>query len=395
MISIIILYNLLIKAYDRKTAFISSLFYCLLMNLPVFEGMLAMSESLSMLPIMLSFYFFYEYKKSESNIFLFLAVIFASIAFLFKFSNIFILFAFVILLSFNKKINVKKVFLMILIYISIPILVHFLSLFFTGTSYYLGIGRSLIHFFSTNLSHYMPSNFRLFMLLESSFFIFLAFIGLIKLLITRNSDVSSKQADVMFLCWLFMGLAVAFMPAAFGHYFLIIIPAIALFSAKGLIFLMEVKNKSLKITSIVILFSLLSVTIFFFLKQYPDYNVNYKNFHFTYSDFSSYDEQMQVINFVKEHTNTTDRILVYGWTGEVYWLSERTPFGILRFVCYDRTDDFLSSIDHDALLEWWNPKLLIVMPQYPLNCNGKNLFSSFISNSSLYQIGNIKIYERQ
>jgi len=394
MISIIILYNLLIKAYDRKTAFLSTLFYCLLMNLPIFEGMLAMSESLSMLPIIMSFYYFYKYEQKENRIFLFLALIFASIAFLLKFSNIFILFAFMILLAFNKKINVKQAFLMILIYISIPIIIHFSSLFFTGKSYYWGIGRSLIRFFSTHLSNYVPLNFVIFLLSEVSFFAFLMIIGLIQLFLRHNEKTSIKQEDRIFLAWLIFGLLVCIIPPAFGHYFLVIVPAIALFSAKGIIFLFNIRNNTMKIILLIINFFLLFVTVFFALHQYPDYNINYKIFHFPYSDFSSRDEQMQVINFVKEHTNITDRIMVYGWDGEVYWLSGRTPFKILRFVCYDRSDSILSGIDHDALLEWWNPKLLIVMPQYPLNCNGKNLFSSFISNSSLYKIGNIKIYEK-
>ncbi|MEM5782382.1 MAG: hypothetical protein QXD43_04265, partial [Candidatus Aenigmatarchaeota archaeon] len=221
-------------------------------------------------------------------------------------------------------------------------------------------------------------------ILESLCFLFLSLLGILSLI---QNGKDSKQINFLFLSWLLFGLLICFIPPSFGHYFIIVLPPIAFYSARGLKFLIQSKN-GYKKSVLVILLLITSFTTFFFAsKQYPDYNINYKIFHFPYSDFSGAEEQTRVISFIKEHTNSTDRILVYGWNGEIYLLSNREPFNFIRFVCYEGDPMFSSSVNHDAELNSWNPRLLIVMPQYPLECNGKKLFQDFIANSTLYQIG--------
>ena len=394
IISIMIFYHFISLAYDKKRAFLPTLFYTLLMNLPIFEGMLAMSESLSILPIILSFYFFYRYEQEQKTSFFFLSLISASVAFLLKSSNVFIILSIIALMALNKRLSKKHLLLMIIIYSLSIISADVLSLIFGKKSYFFMMLSSILQFYSQPISSYIPRGLLIFLLLESSFFTFLMLIGLIDLFVRRNEKISFRKEDNIFLSWLFFGLLICIIPPAFGHYFIIILPVIAFFGANGFLWIIETRNKILKIAFFIILLFLLSITIFFSSKQYPNYNINYKNFHFLYSDFSSYEEQMDVVNFIKAHTNSTDRILIYGWTGEIYLLSQREPFHLVRFVCYEGDPDLYSKIDHDKELAEWNPKLLIVMPQYTLECSNKTLFSSFIANSTLYRINNISIYEK-
>ncbi|MEM0231349.1 MAG: glycosyltransferase family 39 protein [Candidatus Woesearchaeota archaeon] len=391
ILSVILFYIFIYEEYDKKIAILATFFYSLLMNLPIFEGMLAMSESLSIFPIMMSVYLFYHYEKRQRYILLLSSILFASVGFLIKFSNIFVLLVFLSYLGYKKELNLKKVFLIMLIFLFIPLIIHFSSAYLIGSSYYLGIWPTLVRFYSTKLSHYVPWQFTLFLILESSFFLFLLLMGIVVTI--RNGRAFSKKINLLFFLWLLVGLLFCFIPPSFGHYFIVILPPLAFYSARGMSFLIQIKKVYIKLGLMILLIIAAFTTLFFTSKQYPDYNINYKIFNFPYSDFSGAEEQNKVISFIKEHTNSTDRILVYGWAGEIYFLSQKDPFKALRFVCYsDDPNPNLNSIDHDKQLEQWNPKLLIVMPQYPLECNGKKLFQDFIANSTLYQIGNVKIY---
>jgi hypothetical protein len=324
LVSVIFFFELTKNWFTRKIAFFSTLFYTIFMNIPPFEGYLAMSESLLMPFLILSVYCFEKYISTRKEHLIFASSFFASLSLLIKQQAVFIFFLLIGgLFIYEEKNKIRKIIFVIFVPLVIIILVmHLLEsrLFLDLLQLtWIELTQSPMGF----ASGYMPFeyNFRI-LLAGSGLFLFSA-VGLIKILRSVK-----KEREYFLVLWLSLASLFTLIPPAYGHYYLFLIPPGAIFAGIGVVYSIKAQqNKRLFILLIIIL---LLVTELVVLNNLPNSNLGIKWLEHRSSSLESYNQQIRFAEFIKNSTNSTDEIFISGWEPTVYWLSERLPFGGVR-----------------------------------------------------------------
>lgn len=318
VVSIIFFFKFTERIFPRKIALFSTLFYIVFMNIPVFEGYLAMSEPLLIPFLIMSVYFFERYVSTRKLYFIFISSIFASISFMIKQQAGFI---FLILISglfiYKEKGKLRKI-----AFITFVPIVTTLAIFLLDSPLLLGLlqrtWRQLIKLPMGFSYGYQPFRYNFLILLEGSVLFLFSFIGLVKVLKSKK-----EKKDCLLISWLFFAALFTLIPPAYGHYYIFLIPPLAVFAGIGMAYMVNVRqDKKLFILLATVLLLITSILV---IGHFPDSRLNGRYLWWGWSDLDSYDQQIRIAEFVKNTTSVEDKIFVSDWEPSIYWLSNRSP----------------------------------------------------------------------
>ncbi len=324
-ISIVFLYVLIKKLYGEKTALFSSMFYGIAMNVPALEAHLAMSESFMIPLIIIAAYFFLKFREENRIGWLLLSSLFMCLVAMIRLSGLMGLITLLLwILIFNKRKKKKSKFILVVL---APVLLIFSSLlgfFFIKGGLLSDIIDTFVYLYirpqiSKGIYNYMPWEHYLLIFSEVLFLLIPAIIGIV--ILFRH-----KAKKKFILVWLVCFLIVTLIPPAFGHYFIQIIPPLAVLAAIGTIQVIEQrKNKTISLIVILVIIISFGISGFMMTKHVPDMNVKYGSIEVYYSEFKSRAQQEKLVDYIKSNTNENDSILVFSWSPFVYWLTEKHP----------------------------------------------------------------------
>jgi hypothetical protein len=248
-----------------------------------------------------------------------------------------------------------------------------------------------------------------FILLQSSFFVFLSILGIIFIAAKNNKEnyKLNEQFDSFILLWFGINL-LSLYKTAFGHNFLPLIQPTSVLSAYTFEKLKKLNKRFIKIILFLILIIFFLTGYFLSILQYPNYNIRYNMFQWDYSDYESFEQQIELSNLVKNNSKNNDNIIYFGWDGSVYWLTKKInafPFDKISCDKIKVNRDFYTKImgkEYPALykeevredflfelLTEIDPKFIIISKKYSLDCNfAKNLLNFAETNN--YEKINIK-----
>jgi len=382
-ISIIFFFSLIRSLYGKKIALFSSIAYIIFMNIPAYEGPLAVSESFMIPFCITSIYFLNLFLKKQKIFYLGISIILMCAASLIRHNALGGLLLIYFLTIKKNKLDYKKILLMI------SPLIFFLCLI----TYFLYTGQ--IPYILKSISYIrmmIPFSYTLLAILESYFILFFSFLGIV--IILKNKQ--TKKYSLIFL-WLLFLLPFLLFPISF-HHLLTLVPPLAVFAGIG--FNIFIKNKKEKIT-IILCTLLMIISLFPIVKQYPDYNLKINKLK--YADLNNYKEQIQISNYIKEITYPEDRILVWGFEPGIYWLSGRSLSKQIEFthgyntafsICYEsqQTNKNQEEVEQEFLSQ--NIKVFVFLPGRNRRCPNfdKEIFSDVLRDYNKKWIYDTEIY---
>lgn len=316
--SIIFFFKFTEHVFSKKNALFSTLFYIVFMNVPVFEGYLAMSEPLLIPFFIMSVYFFERYISTRKICFIFLSSIFALISLMIKQQAAFI---FLILISglfvCKEKDKLRKISFIILIPFA-----TMLAIFLLDKPLFLNLlQRTWKQLAESPLGFsygYEPFNYNFLIFLEGSVLFLFSVIGLIKVLKSEK-----ERKDYFLLSWLFFALFSTLIPPAYGHYYVFSIPPLAVFAGTGLVYVIDSRQDKKLFFLIVAI--LLLITSRLVIGHFPDSKLNTGYLWWGWSSLESYDQQVRVAEFIRNTTSEDDRIFMSDWEPSLFWYSNRKP----------------------------------------------------------------------
>lgn len=321
LLSVGLVYKMTERLFNKKMAVCSSLIYALLMNLPVFEGPLAMTETFIVYFSALSIFFLTLYNK-KNNLAWFPALFFMYIATLYKYPAITGV-AFVNLYLLLRRRN--WAFFIRLLIANIALVVA------TLLSYFVVMGQAnplfLAHtVFSLTLQSYIlnshnsiPWALVLFMVVEAAPFILLFLIGSI----THKREVFHLSEYGLVYGWFIFSLALAAIPPFFPHYFLQVVPQVAIICAWGVAAILSLKQRALRYSMVLLGVLLIVFSFIIVLHQYPNLHIDYRGSKWAYNDLNSFEDQMKLAKFVQDNSIEGDIVGIIGFTGDIHFLAGR------------------------------------------------------------------------
>ncbi len=430
--SIIIFFRIAENIFKRRVAIYSTILFAFAMNIPVFEGQLAMSESLLTLFVLLSVYSYYKFAKEHKPVNLFLSSLFMTLSVLTKHQAIILWFMLLTLFLIHTKSAgfIKKnrpLFLKSLLYLILPMgFVTFATLILmvfmefdgiliiiklsairaisTVTDLFkaifglrqIGEAKAVVTLSMWRSYKYVPFGYVLLYLLEGAFLFFLSLVGMFKLF-KEKSRPKCNFSKQLVIVWFSFSLMVSLVPKAFGHFFIFLIPPASLLAGFALYNI--IKKKSVRNNLfLVLVLVLLMVSLFFQVKHYPDFHITYGPYRMGFSDFGSYSDQLAFGKFIKETKSKDDSIIVFGWAPVIYWLSETKPITQSSFNF--NADDLFQAIQEKQ------PRYIIIMPYsdidhlsiFPvrgLTTEKKKEFEEYLEHYILSNVEGIRVYSKK
>jgi len=333
LVSVPVFFLLVRKWYGVRIAFFAASIYGIFMSTPIYEGHLAMTESLS-IPIIVSSIYLAElrcepFRESVSKV---LSGTLMSVAFLIRQTAIAGLLLLVLLIcvdersfgvsSIKRGLSERKIWC-VLLGISLPLLVVIIYFVLNGTFsafVHQVVMRPLnqIQVGAGGPSFGYDPFPRVLLIAEALPLWTFGVAG------TLNCVTDYHPRHLKGLLWLLLFSFMVAIPPSFGHIYLIILPPLSVFAG---IYTAKLLNK-FSARSVIILFTpLLVASAFFQTLQYPDTTIHNIpelgtwNGYLLYSDFRTYSEQLSLASYLRQNGGTTDNILVYGMEPEIYWLS--------------------------------------------------------------------------
>jgi len=342
LVSLVYVYKLGLRWWGRSAAVAASIAYVLFMNLPVIEGPLAMSESLLTPFLVYSVWAYQRFVDSRANRWLAVSALGGSLATLTKLSAGFgLLLVLLLLIGFQRKEvsrrssgkNPRRA------------LIHSLLIFFgvaampvlVVVAYYTAMGalgplldiqlRSAGYVAS---SHYTPLTMYLMILAEGA--PVWAFAGWGVWVAARRRD----PGDSIAILWFALLLIPTLVPPSFGHYYIQVAPPACLLAGLGvasLPFRKVLRLPASHATGIArgtrrpalvlgLLVALVAVSAPLQVLQYPNMNFSTPLASWSYADSASYAQQVELASYLAHHVRPGERILVHGWSPEIYWLTD-------------------------------------------------------------------------
>jgi len=355
IISVIMIYRLARDWYGKTAGVTSAAFYGIFMSAPIYEGQLAVSESIALPLLIGSIYLWNSYLKGKQKKFLVFSGILLSLSFLTRQSiGLMLPVLLVMLIFFSRKKenslnetrlrNLLSVLSAFLLGIMIPLAI---------TSLYFHLNGALLVFFdkaimeplryfggeftpvsgesvSFNLTHIPLSLFFVVVIQGLPLWIF-GCLGAALAVIRRTIF------DKLILLWLAIFLVVVSRPPSFGHYYQQIIPPMSLLagtfvsqifsgiSIRRVKSIFTAKNFSAVETATVAVIALLLMTsipaAYMQSIQFPNYNIKWEFVEWRYADGQSFENQTRLAQYLAANAPRNNSILVYGWAAEIYWLS--------------------------------------------------------------------------
>ncbi|MBC8501293.1 MAG: glycosyltransferase family 39 protein [DPANN group archaeon] len=383
LLSILILFQTTKKLYNKKTALWSLIAYIFFMNIPFYEGQLAMAESFLVYFIIFSFYFIIKYLETKNNWFLIISGISFFIAITIKQSAMVWIIPSLYLLLKEKKNRTKNV----LLFLSPTIILGFIII-----AFYLA--QNIFHYlrfflFDFLILRYNKGGFYRYVELDYWFFIISqGFImwTLVTIWITNTikkfKEKKVLKKDTLIFLWFISFFITTLIPPSFGHYFLMVVPPASIMA--GSILSKNIKNKKFYAIIIIILaISIISQSI-----QWKDFPINKGNINIPYSGFDSKQEQKETINFLKHNLNENETFIAFGWSPEIYWLTKREPPGISVFDFQEYL--FIRKTSNEKV------KYILIFEEREekfINFNKNKKINKILDNYFILREGNPKILE--
>lgn len=376
-------YFLAVLLMKKYWAIFATLFFSVILNIPLFEGNVANGEIFFALPTTLGMLLLWKYKDSTSlKPFFFMGIIF-SIGFLFKVPAASDFLGALIFLVLYQKSIINRVFFKRLLILFIGFIVPFL---FCLLPYILSgsVSDFMTYVFFRNLSYSSwQNNFRI------PYFIFLAVFFF--LLFIRRKNISPPLLFIC--CWFFLavlGSRISIRP--YTHYLIQVLPSLGM----ALFFLFSDLRRNILVFIIPFLF------YFIIIPQFPlnkgsigyqfGYYKNYLNYATGKKDVLAYrtffDPHVQrtydVAHFLQTNTNPTDQTFVWSDDAHIYNLSLRPPLTkyIVAYITSEWDPQFKDSI---AVLTKTHPKYIVVSTEridvFPFPYLTKLLSTDYIKDS--------------
>lgn len=358
--SIPMFYLLSKKFLDERGAKYSALLYTVSMNIPIFEGSMALTESFVVFWSVAAMLVLFR-EKSFKNILIASAL--SAVAILYKQTAI-ILAILILLYAFGRK----NTYLISLAAISISAILVIASTFFTDFFYQIAFKtfKSLLE------PSYIPWNYALLILLESLFLLILFIYGLPKWIKNQNEKI--------IISWAILALGVSLLPNAYGHYFLQLVPPFSMIGGMGLSESLKRKNGLLFVSAIFIF------SLFFQFSQYPDFNVAFID-RLTWSDSKTRSDQETMSELIRNSSGKDDAILMFGNEPAIAWLSSRKLY--MEEVALDCTQsDIVVSLIGSEIN---NLSTIVLDPDYS-NCY--TYYNLSLAGFKAHRIGSTEIYIR-
>ena len=285
---------------NKNKAYVSTLFYIIFMNIPYFEGQLVMSESVALHFTIFGYYALLRYTNKKQNYLLFLTLIFFLLSFLTRVTliiNLIILGIFWIKsknININNKKVLKKTPWILAILVTLFILLR-KQIYYYFKNYTLYLLNTV----------YVPISNWYILLLQFLGPIILIFVGFVEL-IKRTKIKHTSQFITAFILTFILG----FLPNAYGHFFISVIPFFAILTTVGVYYLVSISNRYIKYTYLIIIFLFAIVNIYFWAYQHPNFNWDTFGWTWRYSDSDSKNMQESIAYDLR---NLDGETLLLGW----------------------------------------------------------------------------------
>lgn len=355
IISIAMIYTLARDWYGKTAGVASAIFYGIFMNAPIYEGQLALSESIALPLLVGSIYFWSSYLKLNNKKFLLFSGLFFSLSFLTRQSiGLMLPVLLIMLIFFSKKteINLNKN--------QARDILSNLSAFFLGiaiplmiTSLYFHLNGALLAFLNNAIvkpfeyfkGSYIPPN-------GESVSLFLTYIplSLFFVIIVQGlplwvsgflgasiAAIRRTIYDKVVLLWLVIFCFIISRPPSFGHYYQQIIPPMSLLAGtfisqilnginiRRIKSIFKTKNFSVAEAATIAVIALLLITsipaAYMQSIQFPNYNIKWEFVEWRFADGQSLENQTHLAEYLRMNTPRNSKILVHGSAAEIYWLS--------------------------------------------------------------------------
>ncbi|MCD6484906.1 MAG: glycosyltransferase family 39 protein [Candidatus Odinarchaeota archaeon] len=359
VLSSYILYLISLNLFrDKAIATTTTILYGIYMNIPTYEGILAMSESLSAPFFLLSIYFLIckgyrqDFKSSyQEERYFILSGISASIAALIRPIHVLLivlLFLYLLISSFQKRIKFNA-YLFTLIGILIPVLPVLLYFYFNNAlddMFNVLFFRQFERFVYTTRD--VPLTLKIILVIVGLPLLIFSSIGIIILQLINRVE---KQHIMFLTTWFSLYLSeIIFMKPRHGHRIIDFLPILVVLSALSIHTLYRKFSRRKKVLTRLFVFLIILMFIpcsYFYIIQFPNLNLTLGDFKWRYADFNSYEEQLELAYYIKTSTQPNDTIFVYGWASEVYWLSGK--LAPTKWV-WSRPENTMPSYEKERLL---------------------------------------------
>jgi 4-amino-4-deoxy-L-arabinose transferase-like glycosyltransferase len=346
LVSIVILYLIAKDWYGEKAALLSAFFYGVFMNAPIFETQLAIPSSLSIPFIIGSVYSLSLYLKKNRKSLLFMSGLLMSLASLilqYQAIGIILIVTMLIYFSHNTfnqhRKNLRRFFrnlatpaCVLILGVATPLLI-FVVYFWSHGALVNSIQSTVLRFMNFEYESQGDVNFSVkFLIIAEAVPLWLfSIVGFALCLLRRT------KYDVFLITWAIVFLIIGIPPVHFGRHYSQLIPAASVLSGIAIASILketgstlslkrfrrnatDTRKKLLSILFIVTLVASAAPVIYFVPVQYPNTNFSLFNENMYYTFASSWNEQQQIVDYIKSHT-TNGTVFIHGWEAELYWLS--------------------------------------------------------------------------
>lgn len=387
-VSIIILYLIAKNWYGERVGLVSAFFYGLFMDAPIFETHLAIPSSLSTPLVIASVYTCTLYLRNNRKSMLLVSGFLMSVSSLIlQYQAVGIILLLVMLAYtkydtfgqyfakkfFTRNLSIDISFLATGVFL--PILVG--ALYFWSHGALAGLIQStILRFLGPEYNSQPDVYFAVkFLIIAEALPLWLfSFIGFILCFLRF------RHYDVFVIAWTILFLFIAIPPPHFGRHLSHLIPPMSLLSGVSIVSIsMGIELKSLRkyllnpeknaicIFFIVTLLVSFIPVIYFQPIQFPNTNVNLFGEYWTYTFSRNWDEQQELVNYIKSHT-ANGKILIHGWEAELYWLSGHLAPGVRWASSYKSPMPDITDQDYQKILDLVKSgafEYVILMSRFP------------------------------
>lgn len=356
LISIIMIYRLASDWYGKTAAAVSAMFYGIFMNAPIYEGQLAVSESVALPFLVGSVYFWNSNRKTNDKKFLVFSGTLLSLSFLTRQTTGLMLPVMLVMLIFLSKKNecsiskkyVRNLLSNIFVFflgVAIPLSITLLYFYLNGALLTF-LDKALVKPFEYFGGLYVPPSGESVSMLLPYISVSLFLVVIIQGLplwvfggLGGSIAVFRRTIyDKLILLWLVVFCFAISRPPSFGHYYQQIIPQMSLLagmfisqifngiSTKKVKSIFTAKNFSLtEVATVAVIALLLMSSIpaaYMQSIQFPNYNIKWEFVEWRFADGQSFENQTYLAQYLRTNAPRNSKILVHGWAAEIYWLSE-------------------------------------------------------------------------
>lgn len=326
-LSCFLLYRITLELFNPRTAYLSALIYGIYANCGIGKDFLAANtEIFANLFVLAGFFSFSRKKFGLSPFYLFASGFFIGISLLYRFpSGIYILVPGILILVISR-VSLKTVFQLFMTGLGfiIPSVFFFAYYYFSPywddfyfwllkyNFFYIQQGTQLIQSLKNLAQGLYP-------VLISQLPVFILFVMGLKNFIKEKKW---KQTSYLFVFVYFFASLIGYSAGTrfTVHYFLQVIPAVIILSSIGLEIWLQSNPQVLKklqakiFLLIAILIPLLFLSISYYIVKHPvPIKINYEQ------------DYREISQYIHKNTHPEERILVWGFSPEIYYYADRLP----------------------------------------------------------------------